>query len=286
MSIADLLQELDSTLELAYTVKESLDQGETLRMALTSVGIGADTVERYNSLLQDMLQQVLPIAQRICKFSKGGPDSGFRLRTKCTTRTLEGLSKLRKSLQRVAMQHRDTKDAGKEVCDDLCDLVQTELCKLQNNIATASQWHPDRMTRKAGKSMKNCVEKACKTAAKRKDKIRQDLKWQSRAAASKQTIQFQTAEGPAETRACMRDLDDSLRKALHDRHKLGQSKQNLLCFQLWDKVQPFKPHSDAPCEPCHQSQNHKRTSSSIGQAKSGTRTWPSRGICHTCLGSQ
>ena len=59
---AELLQELDSTLELAYTVKESLDQDENLRMALISVGIGVNTVERYSSLLQDILQQVLPIA--------------------------------------------------------------------------------------------------------------------------------------------------------------------------------------------------------------------------------
>jgi len=62
------------------------------------------------------------------------------------------------------------------------------------------------------------------------------------------TIQVQTAEGPAETKACIRDLDDSLRKALHhaDKHKLGHSKQDSLYFQLWDKVQPFrvKPHSD------------------------------------------
>jgi len=93
---ADLLQELDCTLELAYTVKETLDESETLKMALTSVDIGADTVESYSSLLQDILQQVLPIAQRICKFSKGGPVSGIRLRTRCTHRKLEGLSKLRK----------------------------------------------------------------------------------------------------------------------------------------------------------------------------------------------
>jgi len=31
---------------MAYTVKESLSQGETLRMALTPVGIGANTVEQ------------------------------------------------------------------------------------------------------------------------------------------------------------------------------------------------------------------------------------------------
>jgi len=28
-------------------------------------------------------------------------------------------------------------------------------------------------------------------------------------------------------------------KALRDKHKLGQSKQDSLYFQLWDKVQPF-----------------------------------------------
>ncbi len=63
----------------------------------------------------------------------------------------------------------------------------------------------------------------------------------------KHTIQVQTAEGPAETRACIRDSDYSLRKALHDKHKLGQTKQDSLYFQLWDKVQPFrvKPHNDA-----------------------------------------
>ena len=61
------------------------------------------------------------------------------------------------------------------------------------------------------------------------------------------TIQVQTAEGPAATKACIRDLDDSLSQALHDKHKLGQSKQESLYFQLWDKVQTFrvKPLRDA-----------------------------------------
>ena len=71
------------------------------------MGFWADTVEHYNSLLQDILQQVLPIAWRIYKFSKGGPDSGSRLRARCSNHKLEGLSKPRKSLHRVAMQHRD-----------------------------------------------------------------------------------------------------------------------------------------------------------------------------------
>jgi len=106
-STANLIHELDSTLELAYTIKESLSQDETLRMALTSVGIGANTVEHFDCMLQEILQKVLPIAQHVCKFSKGWPVDGIRLRTRCTSRKLEGLSKLRKSLHRVAMQHRE-----------------------------------------------------------------------------------------------------------------------------------------------------------------------------------
>ncbi|DBB06997.1 TPA: hypothetical protein ACH3X1_011588 [Trebouxia sp. C0004] len=75
-----------------------------------------------------------------------------------------------------------------------------------------------------------------------------------------QIIQVQTAEGPAETRACIRDLDDSLRKALHDKHRLGQSNQDSLYFQLWDKVQPFrvKPHSDALWTTPSIPESHKR----------------------------
>ncbi len=46
------------------------------------------------------------------------------------------------------------------------------------------------------------------------------------------TIQVQTVEGLAETNACIKDLDDSLRKALQDKHKLGQSKQDSQYFQL------------------------------------------------------
>jgi len=74
------------------------------------------------------------------------------------------------------------------------------------------------------------------------------------------TIQVQTAGGPAETKACIRDSDDFLRKALHDKHKLGQSKQDSLHFQLWDKVQPFrvKPHSDALWTMPSVPESHKR----------------------------
>ena len=79
------------------------------------------------------------------------------------------------------------------------------------------------------------------------------------------------AEGLADTKAKIRDLDDLLRKALHDKHKLGQSKQNLLWLQVWHKMQPHrvKPCSDAlgimPSIP----ESHMRNYSNTGQAKCG-----------------
>ena len=104
-STANLLYELDSALELAYAIEQSLDQGETVEETLTSVGIGKDTVEYFDSLLQAILQQLLPIAQHVCKFSKGGPASGIRLQTRCISHKLDGLSKLSKGLHKVVMHH-------------------------------------------------------------------------------------------------------------------------------------------------------------------------------------
>jgi len=125
-STTNLLYELDSTSELAYTIAESLSQSESLKETLTSVSIGNNTVEHFDCLLQAILQQVLPIARRICKFSKEGPASGIRLKTRCTCRKLEGLSKSRKGLHKVAMHHRGTKPEGEEACNKMRDLVQTE----------------------------------------------------------------------------------------------------------------------------------------------------------------
>ncbi len=159
-------------------------------MALTSVDIGADTVESYSSLLQDILQQVLPIAQRICRFFKGGPVSGFRLRTRCTNRKLDGLSKPRKSLHKVAMQHRDTKDAGKEVCDDLRDLIKTKVSKLPGKHRNSFPLPPRQNDSKSWREHEELCLETRKTAAKRKDNITKKLKWQSSTAA-RQRIQKQ-----------------------------------------------------------------------------------------------
>ena len=85
----------------------------------------------------------------------------------------------------------------------------------------------------------------------------------------------------------MSHLDDSLRKALHDKHKLGQSKRDSLSFSYGTGCSPLKSsHTVMRCGPCRQSQNHTRgTSSNTGQVTSGIRTWPSRDVCHTCPGN-
>ncbi len=122
-------------------------------------------------MLQEMLQKILPVAQQICTFSTGGPNSGLKLRSRCTNRKLEGLSKLRKSLHRVAMQHRDTKAAGKEACDDLRDLIQTELNKLPEQHRNSFPVPPIQNHRQYWQEYEEVCLKARKTAAKRKDKI-------------------------------------------------------------------------------------------------------------------
>ncbi len=177
-------------MELAYTVKDTLHQDETLKTALIAVGTGADTVERFKSMLQEMLQQTLPIAQQTCKFSKGGPNSGFKLRSRCTSRKLERLSKLGKSIHMVAMQHRDTKAAGKEACDDLRDLIQTELNKLPEQHRNSFPLPPRQDDRQCWQEYEELCLKARKTAAKRTDKITKELKWQS-GVATRQRIQKQ-----------------------------------------------------------------------------------------------
>ncbi len=85
------------------------------------------------------------------------------------------------------MQHRDTKDAGKEACDDLRDHVQTELCNLSEQHRNSFPLPPRQ--EKLARVRKLCL-KTRKTAAKRKDKITKEVKWQSSAAA-RQRIQKQ-----------------------------------------------------------------------------------------------
>ncbi len=97
---------------------------------------------------------------------------------------------MRKGLHRVAMQHRDTKAAGNEACDDLRDLIQTELSKLPEQHRNSFPLPPRQNHRKSWQEYEESCLKARKTAARRKDKITKELKWHSGVAA-RQRIQKQ-----------------------------------------------------------------------------------------------
>jgi len=97
---------------------------------------------------------------------------------------------VRKGLHRVAMQHRDTKAAGNEACDDLRDLIQTELSKLPEQHRNSFPLPPRQNHRKSWQEYEESCLKARKTAARRKDKITKELKWHSGVAA-RQRIQKQ-----------------------------------------------------------------------------------------------
>ena len=66
------------------------------------------------------------------------------------------------------MQHIDTKDEGKKVCDDLRDFVQTELSKLPEQHRNSFPLPKDSMTGSAGKNVKNCVQKPARQQLKKK----------------------------------------------------------------------------------------------------------------------
>ncbi len=76
------------------------------------------------------------------------------------------------------MQHRDTKAAGKEACDDLHDLIQTELNKLSEQHCSSFPLPPRQNDRQCWQEHEEVCLKARKTAAKRKDSITKALKWQ------------------------------------------------------------------------------------------------------------
>ena len=56
-----------------------------------------------------------------------------------------------------------------------------------------------------------------------------------------------TATGTVTRREYVRDLDNALKEAVHENHRLGMSNQRSVYFQAWTKIQPhrLKKHSDA-----------------------------------------
>ena len=85
------------------------------------------------------------------------------------------------------MQHRDTKPTGKDACDDMRDILQTELTKIPEQHQDSFPLPPRQNDRKSWQEYEEMCTKACKTAAKSKDKITNKLK----CAAARRRIQKQ-----------------------------------------------------------------------------------------------
>ncbi len=83
------------------------------------------------------------------------------------------------------MHHREAKPEGKEACNEMRDLVQTEQNKVPEQHRNSFPQPPRQNDRRSWQEYEQLCTKARKTAAKSKDKITRELKWQSGAAAQK-----------------------------------------------------------------------------------------------------
>ena len=82
------------------------------------------------------------------------------------SRKLDGLSKLRKGLHKVAIHHRDAKLEGEEACNNMHDLVQTEQNKIPEQHRNSFTQPPKQNDRKSWQEYEHMCAKARKTAAR------------------------------------------------------------------------------------------------------------------------
>ena len=68
----------------------------------------------------------------------------------------------------MAIQHGDTEDASKEVCNNMSDLVQTELSKLSEQHRNSFPLPPRQNDRKSWREYGELCLKSLKTAVKEK----------------------------------------------------------------------------------------------------------------------
>jgi len=107
-SMGEMLQDMQACLKQLCGSSAIQDPEAVARLIaekVTAMNMSSDSVPKDSgkalalpapAAKREMLQQVLPIAQQICKFSKGGPDSGFKLRTRCTSRKTGGTEQTEK----------------------------------------------------------------------------------------------------------------------------------------------------------------------------------------------
>ena len=147
--------ELDSSLETALQLLDPQRPNSNIKAQLANAGINADLVTTHSGALQNILEQLQPIAKRILPYTAGG-NATFRMRSRRDNKDLSRLRRLRKALHTAVRLHRHSKlhsaKTGKaaQVCHNVHTAegqpetqpqneLQTKIAALMDSVETESQ---------------------------------------------------------------------------------------------------------------------------------------------------
>ena len=80
-----------------------------IKSQLAHVGINTGLVETYSNILQDILEQLHPIAKGVLPYTAGGNAKCFKMRSRGDSKDLCRLRQLRKALHTAVRLHRHSK---------------------------------------------------------------------------------------------------------------------------------------------------------------------------------
>ena len=101
--------ELDSCMETALQQLNPQKPSSNIKAHLAHVGIDAGLVEIHSNTLQNILEQLHPIAKGMLPFTAGSNVKGFRMRSRRDSKDLCKLRRLRKALHTAVRLHRHSK---------------------------------------------------------------------------------------------------------------------------------------------------------------------------------
>ena len=89
---------LDSSMETALRELNPQRPNSNVESQLAHVGINAGLIETYSNILQDILEQLHPLAKGILPYTAGGNAKCFKMRSRRDSKDLCRLRQLRKAL--------------------------------------------------------------------------------------------------------------------------------------------------------------------------------------------
>ena len=189
-STVNLINGLDETLELAFDIQRMTEPRQSVKDALAAEGIGAETVERYDTELQQIMKYNLAVAEETPPFTQAGALNKYRCRTRCTNRKLEALAHLRQALHETIRENRDCKPRDEETCQHMQNFAEDKIDALLLSQRVGFPKPPADTEKNSWKEWEQECGKARKTAQKTKQKKTKKLKQES-SNAVRQRIQKQ-----------------------------------------------------------------------------------------------